>query len=131
MRLLAYILLINLAWGLLAFIKPIIVLNRRIPFKGFSAITISPFVFCKEEMDSKTLTHEYKHILQQRICTPLGFFAFYLLQYLYHLIIVRHSPFNAYWYLSFERQAREFARTCTTDVKQAYNKKVVDLRRDK
>ena len=133
MKLLLGILCINLFWEVLILVvRPTIVVNKLIPFKGFLAIAIAPFVFIKWEpreytFDDKVFTHEYKHILQQRIFTPLGFFVFYILQFLYNLIIVRHSFFNAYWHLVFEKQAREFERMCIIDVKKIYNKNIIDL----
>lgn len=127
---LLYILIaIDLVWWLFSWIKPIRVINDYIPFKGFFAITIAPVVFSKAKMDDNTLTHEYKHIQQQRQWTPLVFCVLYFLQYLWNLVIIRHSPFNAYWYISFEKEAREFERKCTIDANQAYHHKTIDLRR--
>ena len=43
----------------------IIVKNNIIPLKGFSAMTIWPFIFTREVMDADTLKHENKHGKQQ------------------------------------------------------------------
>ena len=52
--------------------------NKSIPFKGFKAITIWPFLFYKEEMSEIDLNHEAIHAAQQKEMFLIGFYAKYL-----------------------------------------------------
>lgn len=52
--------------------------NKLIPFKGFKAMTIWPFLFYKGEMTVIELNHEAIHAAQQKEMFLLGFYAKYL-----------------------------------------------------
>lgn len=99
--------------------------NKIIPFKGFNAITIWPFVFYKK--DSKTMrNHEKIHLVQQAetllvsisfifISTAIFSFkwwylSFFLLYYVIYLIewlirLLFNKGMNAYYGISFEQEA--------------------------
>jgi hypothetical protein len=52
--------------------------NKIIPFKGFKAITIWPFMFYKEQMSVTDLNHEAIHASQQKEMFLFAFYAKYL-----------------------------------------------------
>ena len=83
--------------------KPIIVSNSKIltvlsyisPVNNIWAITIWPFVFCKGEMDDKTINHESIHIEQYNDLFVIGFFIVYVLDWIHGRIKYR-SNFSGY-----------------------------------
>lgn len=56
----------------------ILIKNKLIPFKGFKAMTVYPFLFYKEEMTDVDLNHENIHAIQQKELFLFGFYAKYL-----------------------------------------------------
>ena len=43
----------------------IVIYNKIIPFPGYKAITIIPFIFARKELDNVTKNHECIHLRQQ------------------------------------------------------------------
>ncbi|MBQ0117642.1 MAG: hypothetical protein KBS98_06975 [Flavobacterium sp.] len=83
-----------------------IVAKYLIP-KGFSGLTIYPFVFVNKKglLNNKVLiNHEHIHIKQQLELLILPFFIWYGLEYIYRLIQYRNAK-KAYRNISFEREA--------------------------
>jgi len=67
----------------------IIVKNKIIPFGGFDAMTLGPFVFTrkdKDKVDAVLLNHESIHWEQQKELLILPFFLLYGLLYVVELI---------------------------------------------
>ena len=63
--------------------RPIILQNSNIPkylsiFINIYAITLYPFIICKEEMDEVTLNHEKIHLAQQKELWIIGFYLLYV-----------------------------------------------------
>ena len=89
--------------------RPIIIQNSDIPkylsiFIQIHAITLYPFIICRDEMDHITLNHEKIHLEQQR---ELWLIGFYLL-YVYHWLRgkwKRESNLIAYLNIPFEIEA--------------------------
>ena len=105
--------------------------NKYIPFRSFSAMAVWPLIFKRKDcaLTPKTLRHEKIHFAQQRECFifalilfiiigapwylwPLAYTVFYLLYFfmwLWHLAINTHfeSPKDAYRRICFEREAYE------------------------
>ena len=84
-----------------------IINNRIIPFgKNFLAINLFGTIFTKGHLSPRVLNHEYIHTLQQRELLFLGFYLWYLGEWLFRLIQYR-DPLQAYRNISFEREAYE------------------------
>ena len=67
--------------------RPIIIQNSKIPrylsiFINIYAITLFPFIICKEEMDETTLNHEKIHLVQQKELWIIGFYCLYVYYWL-------------------------------------------------
>jgi hypothetical protein len=89
--------------------KPIIVKNSRVPgwlswFIKVRAITLFPFIFIRDEGDEVLIRHETIHIKQQLELLIVGFYVWYLVDYLYRLIKIR-NPAWAYYKIIFEQEA--------------------------
>lgn len=80
--------------------------NNLIPFKGFKAITLWPFVFVRKDSVYRPVDerHETIHGEQQKEMLVLLFFLWYILEWLVKCIIYRNM-LTAYKNISFEREA--------------------------
>lgn len=84
----------------------LIVSKYLIP-KGFTGLTIYPFVILRERKDRavlEVLNHEKIHIRQQLELLVLPFFIWYFLEYLIRLAQYKDKHL-AYRNISFEREA--------------------------
>ena len=84
----------------------IVVAKYLIP-KGYVALTLFPFVFLREAVDSQKedlICHESIHIRQQMEMLVLPFFLWYFAEYLLLLIQLRNHN-AAYRNISFEKEA--------------------------
>ena len=86
----------------------IIVKNNIIPFKGFTAITLWPFIFVRKD-EEKYYTdvvdrHEHIHGEQQKEMLIVLFYVWYLVEWLVKLCYYRNRM-TAYKNISFEREA--------------------------
>lgn len=79
-----------------------IIKNKILPFGPYEAMAIWPFIFTKVDMDQKTLNHEKIHHAQQKELLLVGFYLFYVLNFLWNLIRMNPSPYRA---IVFEREA--------------------------
>ena len=89
--------------------KPIIIKNSRIPkllswVINIRAITLFPFVFIKDEGDEILINHESIHIKQQLELLVVGFYLWYLIDYLYKFIKYDDGA-QAYYNIIFEKEA--------------------------
>jgi len=78
--------------------------------KSFCAVTVYPFIILKNPQaknDYILINHEKIHIRQQKELLWIGFFVWYLLEYLFKLIYYRNS-YRAYKNISFEREAYRY-----------------------
>ena len=85
-----------------------IVYNNIIPFEGFLAMTIYPFIFVKKKyrymFNDKDIRHETIHSKQQIELLIIIFFIWYLLEYIFR--IFQYWNLNkAYRNICFEREA--------------------------
>lgn len=83
----------------------IIIYNSLIPFKGFQAINLFGVVFARneyKELNPRTLNHEAIHTAQMREMLYLGFYIWYLVEWLIKLLKYGRK---AYENISFEREA--------------------------
>ena len=84
-----------------------IIYNKYFPFGSFWAINILGIIFCREDkgrLNEREKNHEYIHTLQQREMLYVGFYLWYIVEWLYHLIRFRDFM-RAYYALGFEREA--------------------------
>ena len=84
----------------------VIVAKYLIP-KGFSGLTIFPFIFLKEEKDVSNpvmMQHEKIHIRQQMELLILPFFIWYGIEYFIRILQYKNKHL-AYRNISFEREA--------------------------
>lgn len=85
----------------------LILQSRYLIPKGFSGLTIFPFVIvsAKVDLSDKVLmNHERIHLKQQLELAILPFFVWYFVEYLLRLIQFRNRR-KAYRNISFEREA--------------------------
>ena len=112
--------------------KTRLIFNNIIPFKGFKAITILPWIFVRKDASKWTLTderHEKIHLQQQLetllaslaitvllsvtvvispwwiLVSPLVYFALYGLEYIVRWICYGFDTREAYRNISFEQEA--------------------------
>ena len=88
---------------------PIIIENSKIPgylswFINIKAITLFPFIISKGEMDQTTRNHEWIHFKQQMETLVIGFYALYVLFWVWGRVRGLNSR-EAYLRIPFEREA--------------------------
>lgn len=96
-----------------------VIYNKFIPFKGYKCINIFGLVFARKgsKVNTIDLNHEYIHTAQMRDLMYVGFYIWYIVEYLIRLIIYfNHS--KAYHNISFEQEAYEYE--CKIDYVQGY-----------
>ena len=85
-----------------------IIYNNIIPFKGFKAITIFPWIFVKAAhkgtFDDKSINHELIHLYQQKEMFVVLFFVWYIVEWFIRLLLYRNKK-EAYRNISFEQEA--------------------------
>lgn len=84
----------------------IIIKNYIIPFKGYLAMCVFPFIFVRSDatITKITLRHENIHGRQQKELLLVGFYLWYGIEWLVKLCYYRNS-ITAYKNISFEREA--------------------------
>ena len=80
----------------------IIIKNNIIPFKGFIAITIWPFIFVRRNLNNIDINHEEIHGAQQKELLLIIFYLIYIIEWFIRLFINKD---NAYRNISFEKEA--------------------------
>lgn len=82
-----------------------VIYNNLIPFKPFVAINLFGFVFARSEkkpLKEQTINHEAIHTAQMRELLYIGFYLWYVVEWLVKLFIYGKE---AYRNVSFEREA--------------------------
>ena len=82
-----------------------IIYNTLIPFKGFTAINLFGIIFARKECEplgKRTLNHEAIHTAQMKELLYVGFYLWYVIEWLVKLFIYGKQ---AYRNISFEREA--------------------------
>ncbi|WP_084005857.1 hypothetical protein [Flammeovirga sp. MY04] len=90
----------------------IVVINRFIPFKGYTAMAVYPFVFVRKEFESyqhseewkRMILHEKIHFAQQKELLLITFYFIYFLDFLFQLLIHKNVS-KAYRLICFEQEA--------------------------
>lgn len=90
----------------------IVVHNRILPFGRYSTMNLFGILFTKlEDLREDTLRHEYIHSLQQRELLWIGFYLWYVLEWLVRVVAeLCRGNFSttfhkAYRRISFEQEA--------------------------
>lgn len=80
-----------------------IIENNLIPFKGFCAINLFGFLFCKDKskINDVVINHESIHTAQMKEMLYIPFYIWYVIEWLIKLF----GKGNAYRNISFEREA--------------------------
>ncbi len=80
-----------------------IIHNRFLPFKGFTAINLCGIIFARRgvKVNAVTMNHEHIHTRQMLELLVVGFYLWYVLEWLIRL----PRKGNAYRHISFEREA--------------------------
>lgn len=84
-----------------------IIYNRLLPLKGFRAINLFGIIFVRKEfkiLDKKMLNHEYIHTKQIMELLFVGFYIWYVAEWLLKWIIYKDRML-AYKNICFEREA--------------------------
>lgn len=102
-----------LIWWVVSFFEPIVIwVPESFPLYG---LTIAPFIFLNEQTHEKlwVLLHERRHLIQQRVLSPLIFMMVYFtlsaVLFVYALIVYRDfsKAFDyAWWFNWLEEDAR-------------------------
>lgn len=90
--------------------KPIIIESPKFCeavswFIDVYAITLFPFIICRDKSDKLMINHERIHIRQQLELLVIGFWLLYLLNWFINLIIYRFDTMKSYMQISFEKEA--------------------------
>lgn len=88
------------------------VVSNIIPFSGYKAMAIYPFVFirkeCQDKVEKRTLLHESIHFAQQKEMLLIGFFIWYVIEWLIRVLFTKDRfSHQAYRNISLEREAYE------------------------
>ena len=83
-----------------------VIYNTLIPFKGYKAINLFELIFVRKEcnFNDVDLNHERIHSAQMRELLYIGFYLWYLFEWLFLLIKYR-STHKAYRNIRFEKEA--------------------------
>ena len=86
-----------------------VIINSIIPFKGYIAITLFPFIFAHKELSNITYNHECIHAEQQKELLVIFFLLLYIIEYLIKFIVTFNHK-KAYKSISFEQEAYKFEK---------------------
>lgn len=85
------------------------IITKHFPMKGYIALTLSPWVFIREDLkhcySDRVERHETTHALQQVECLWLFFLIIYGLEYIIKLPLCDFNHSKAYRSISFEQEA--------------------------
>lgn len=84
-----------------------IIVNRFIPFKGFAAMYFFGLLFVRKgaRVGERMLRHEAIHHEQAKEMLFVGFYLWYVIEWLIRLLLQPFTGKNAYRNISFEREA--------------------------
>lgn len=82
-------------------------INKRLPFKGYIAMAIFPFIFVrtesKDNFNDAVENHERIHFEQQKELIILLFYVLYIIEFIFKLFICKGEGYKN---ISFEREAK-------------------------
>ena len=74
-----------------------IIYNKIIPFKGYKAMAIWPFIFARKKLSEIDINHEKIHLAQQLELLIIPYYIIYFIEWI----------FKGYKQISFEKEAYE------------------------
>ena len=80
------------------------ILNRFIPFGTYKAINLCGVIFTKMPLQPREVNHELIHTRQLLELAVLGFYLWYLVEWLIRFVKLRNAK-QAYYNICFEREA--------------------------
>ena len=84
-----------------------VIASKFLPLKGFSAMNLFGFIVARREclpLSNKTLHHEAIHSQQIKELLFVGFYIWYVVEWLVRLLYMKNSK-KAYKAISFEKEA--------------------------
>lgn len=81
-----------------------VIVNRWIPLKGYKAVNVCGIIIAREPLSDTDLRHEAIHTRQMTEMLIIGFYVWYIAEWLVRLIIYRNAH-RAYRTVSLEREA--------------------------
>ena len=81
-----------------------VIINNILPPKGFKCINLFGILFCRRTLNKIDINHETIHTKQGQELLWIGFYLWYIIEYLIRLIMYRDTKL-AYKNISFEREA--------------------------
>jgi hypothetical protein len=89
----------------------LIIHNKILPFPGYRAINLFGIIFVRgdEPLSARTITHETIHTKQMLETLVIGFYIWYLLEFLIKLVVCLNWD-RAYSSVSFEQEAFTYDR---------------------
>ena len=81
-----------------------VIYNNIIPFKGFKAINLFGIIFARKQLNQIDINLENIHTAQMKELLYIGFYIWYLIEWILRLILVKDS-IKAYKMISFEVEA--------------------------
>lgn len=81
-----------------------VIINNILPPKGFKCINLFGILFCRRILNKIDINHETIHTKQGQELLWIGFYLWYIIEYLIRLIMYRDTKL-AYKNISFEREA--------------------------
>ncbi len=81
-----------------------VIINNILPPKGFKCINLFGILFCRRMLNKIDINHETIHTKQGQELLWIGFYLWYIIEYLIRLIMYRDTKL-AYKNISFEREA--------------------------
>lgn len=81
-----------------------VIINNILPPKGFKCINLFGILFCRRQLNKIDINHETIHTKQGQELLWIGFYLWYVIEYLIRLIIYGDT-WMAYKSISFEREA--------------------------
>jgi len=79
-------------------------------FFPVGAITLCPFIICRDKSSKVMLNHESIHVRQQLELLIIPFYIIYLINWLYNMYIYKGDSFLAYKNIMFEKEAYNHER---------------------
>lgn len=86
-----------------------VIYNKIIPFKGYKAMNLFELIFVRSEYKERftevDLNHEKIHSAQMRELLYIGFYLWYILEYIFNVFKYKGNLDKAYRNISFEKEA--------------------------
>lgn len=87
-----------------------IIYNKLIPFKGFIAMNLFGFLFVRKELKDKLRDDVIRsiHTTQMKELLYIGFYIWYIIEWLIRVLFVYPFSHKAYKMISFEVEAYKY-----------------------